>query len=79
MTYSSGSTVFDTDVVNQFWNTYLSGNISAGSAYVNGSTSGGTTNFSNANTVQVQYPQTFKGAKQGQESSKSTYKKVPSK
>ncbi len=67
MTYSSGSTVFDTDVVNQFWNTYLSGNISAGSAYVNGSTSGGTTNFSNANTAQVQYPQTNKsGQKTGQ-------------
>ena len=66
MTYSSNNVVIGDDVVDQFWNAYLSGNISAGAAYVNGSTSGGTTNFSNANTVQVQYPQTFKGSKQGQ-------------
>ena len=66
MTYSSNNVVIGDDVVDQFWNTYLSGNISAGAAYVNGSTSGGTTNFSNANTAQVQYPQTFKGSKTGQ-------------
>ncbi len=67
MTYSSGNIVIGDDVVDAFWNSYLSGNLSSGTSYVNGSTSGGTTNFSNANTVQVQYPQTDKaGSKIGQ-------------
>jgi hypothetical protein len=66
MTYSSENIVIGDDVVNTFWNSYLSGNLSSGTSYVNGSISGGTTNFSAANTTTVQYPQTFKGAKQGQ-------------
>lgn len=50
MTYSSGHRVEGDEVVDAFWNTYFSGEIPIGSAYVNGSTSGGTTNFSAANT-----------------------------
>ena len=75
MTYSSGNIVIGDDVVDTFWNSYLSGNISSGTTYVNGSISGGTTNFSAANTVTVQYPQTDKvGNKTGQVSgTSSTY------
>jgi hypothetical protein len=60
MTYNSGWEVQGDEVVDRFWDSYLSGNISSGTSYVNGSISGGTTNFSAANTVTVQYPVTNK-------------------
>lgn len=50
MTYSKDSIVEGDDVVDRFWNSYLSGNLSSGASYVNGSKYGGTTNFSAANT-----------------------------
>lgn len=67
MTYSSGQIVIGDDVADRFWDGYFSSTIPAATTYVNGSTAGGTTNFTNANTVQVQYPQIDKsGSKIGQ-------------
>ena len=52
MAYSSGSTVIGDDVADAFWDSYFSGVLPVGSAYVNGVLyGGGTTNFSAANTI----------------------------
>jgi hypothetical protein len=61
MTYSSPNQILADDVANQFWNTYFSSQILSGTSFGTGSGASG-----DARTVQ--YPQTFKGAKQGQTS-----------
>jgi hypothetical protein len=60
MVYSNPYIIIGDDVVDRFWYIYLSGNLSSGASYTSGTTSGGTTNFSAANTVTVQYPVTNK-------------------
>ena len=61
MTYSSPNQILADDVANQFWNTYFSSQILSGTSFGTGSGASG-----KARTVQ--YPQTFKGAKQSQTS-----------
>ena len=52
MSFLTGDIVVGDEVTDRFWNSYLSGQVSSGQAYVNGVLyGGGTTNFSNANTL----------------------------